>query len=116
MSLFQYTNASVRQINLYDYNHSFNEKECLLFSRSPLGVQCEVLSIQVNHRESIIHLIQNMLHLRVLSVKCVGDECHKQSLFSNDNDKLVQWLKDHLPSTYVIVRDSRNKTTVLIWF
>jgi hypothetical protein len=40
-------NASLRQLNI-QYNIAyFNEEECLAFSRSPLGNQCEVISINV---------------------------------------------------------------------
>jgi hypothetical protein len=44
------------------------EEECILLARSPLGVQCEALSIQVNNRESIIYLVKNMIKLRILYV------------------------------------------------
>jgi hypothetical protein len=44
-SIFRYTSVSVRRLNLIDCNHCFNEEECITLTRSPLGIQCEVLYI-----------------------------------------------------------------------
>ena len=129
MSLFKYTNASVRELNLRDCNYCFNEEECITLSRSSLGIQCEVLSIRVNNRESIINLVKNMINLRALNVKYDDginwenlkmktaahvDECHKKA--RQMIDQLVQWLKDHLPSTYLVVNDPHYGSNVIsIW-
>ncbi|CAF1344294.1 unnamed protein product [Rotaria sordida] len=69
LSLFNYTNTSVRKLILVGCDYCFNEEECILFNRSPLGVQCEVLLIEVNNRETIIHLVKHMIKLRVLHVR-----------------------------------------------
>ncbi|CAF3720589.1 unnamed protein product [Rotaria sordida] len=69
LSLFNYTNTSVRELILVGCDYCFNEEECILFSRSPLGVQCEVLLIEVNNRETIIHLVKHMIKLRALHVR-----------------------------------------------
>jgi hypothetical protein len=115
MSLFKYTNTSVRKLDLEDYQHYFNEDECIALARSPLGVQCEVLTIRVNNSESIINLVKNMINLHGLTVKFADDKYHKRSLLTNHNDELVQWLKDNLPSAYLTVRYSHNENSVLIW-
>jgi hypothetical protein len=126
MSLFNCSNASIRELDLDECEHCFNEEECLTLSRSPLGVQCEVLYIRVDRRECIINLTKNILNLRSLIVKCADDEYYEQSTLtktSDDeyhnkenliNDKLVQWLKDHLSPTYSIVRDL-EADNILIW-
>ncbi|CAF4788650.1 unnamed protein product, partial [Rotaria sp. Silwood1] len=94
MLLFRCTNPSIRQLDLRDYNHYFNKEECIRLSHSSLGSQCQVLSIMINNRQN--------------------GKCHEQlALVKNDNDKyldkkmqnkddLIQWLKDHLPSTCLI--------------
>jgi hypothetical protein len=115
MSLFKYINASVRELDLRDCNHYFNEEECIALINSSLSVQCEVLFIRVNNGESIINLTKYMFNLRALIVKCADDEYCKQSVLTEHNDELVQWLKDHLLSTYLIVRDPEDKSNVLIW-
>lgn len=106
MSLCNYTNTSVSRIDLRGCIHYFNVQECLILASSPLLVQCEVLFIRVNDRESIIHLINNIHVLRALIVRCQDDE---------HNDELVQWLHSHLPSTCSIVRDSEDDSNISIW-
>ena len=74
MSLFQYTNPSFRELQLEDCNHPFDEDESMALSRSSLGNQCEVLSIQVINRQCIIILIKNMIKLHALDIQCKDDE------------------------------------------
>ena len=126
-SLFKYINRSVRELNLQNYNHQFNTKECFELSHSPLGAHCEVLYICVDSCESIISLVENMHTLRALIIKCADDIYCKSLSFiqNNDNeyldenklihDEIIQWLKDHLSSTYLIVRDSKVDSNILIW-
>ncbi|CAF4967113.1 unnamed protein product, partial [Rotaria sp. Silwood1] len=92
-------------------------------------VQCEVLFIEVNNRETIIHLVKHMIKLRVLYI-CYDDgmnwenlkmktaaqydECYKTA--RQMIDQLVQWLKDHLPSTYLVINDPHYSSNVIsIW-
>jgi hypothetical protein len=125
-SLFKYTNASVRGLYLENYNHQFNEEECSILSHSPLGVQCDLLSIHVKNRESIIILVKNMIHLQALHVKCEDDEYFKHGSLTgyvteshgtniSNKDDLIQWLKDQLPSTCVIARDPKSVSHIRMW-
>jgi hypothetical protein len=100
---------------LWNCNHYFNEEECLILTRSPLGVQCEVLLILVNNRESIINLVQNMHNLRALIVKCLDDEYDKRSALTENNDEVIEWLKARLSSTYLIVRDPKTDSNIIMW-
>jgi hypothetical protein len=120
---------SVGELNLFGRDYCFNEEECILSSRSPLGVQCEVLFIEVNNCQTIIHLVKNMIKRRVLNVRCDNgmncknlkmktaaeyDECHKRARLMMD--QLVQWLQDHLLSTYMILNDPHYDSNVIsIW-
>ena len=115
MSLFTHTNPTIRELDFHDYNYYFNAEECLLLTRSSLGIQCEVLLINVTNRENIIYLVQNVVNLRSLIVTCTDDNYQKQSELERHNDELIQWLKDHLPATYTIVRDLENNTNISIW-
>ncbi|CAF3884872.1 unnamed protein product [Rotaria sp. Silwood1] len=126
ISLFKYNNASVRQLYLQKYNYRFNEEECDTLTHSQLGVQCEILSIQVKNRESIIILVNNMINLRTLHIQCEDDEYSKYlSLIENVNeshqtnktnkDELIQWLKDNLSSTYLISRDPKSINCIRLW-
>ncbi|CAF4994318.1 unnamed protein product [Rotaria sp. Silwood1] len=126
MSLFKYTTGSIRRLDLNQYNYQFNEEECLTLSHSPLSVRCEILFIQVTNRECIINLIKNMINLRALYIKYEDgeyfkhlssinnvDESHNANTLNNDH--LVQWLKNHLPSTCSIVRNSNPIDQIQIW-
>ncbi len=126
-SLFQYTSTSIRQLHLRKYNCHFNEEECLALTRSPLGVQCEILSIVVKTRESIIILVQNMINLRALHMKCRTRNVPAHQLLTRDDngsrdentatsDKVVEWLKTHLPSICFISKNPDSIVTRLrIW-
>ncbi|CAF5111222.1 unnamed protein product [Rotaria sp. Silwood1] len=92
---------SIHRLDLNVYNHQFNEEECFNLSRSPLTFQCEVLFIQVINRQSIINLVKNMINLRALHIQC--------------EDDFVQWLKNHLPSTCLIVRNSDSISQIQMW-
>jgi hypothetical protein len=120
MSLFKLTSPSICEIYLQKSNHRFNEKESLTLSHSPLGLQCEILSIKVKNRQSIIILVQNMAKLKALYSQFEDDEYSKhRSLTQNANistkDHLIQWLKDNLSSTYFISRYSDSCNCIKIW-
>ncbi len=89
MSLFKYTNAAVRRINLDECNHVFNEEECIALTRSSLGAQCEILSIWVNIRKSIVDLVNNISNLRALTVKCSDNEYRKESVLAGKYDEVI---------------------------
>jgi hypothetical protein len=124
MSLFEYTNSSIRELDIQ--NHWFNEKECINLTNSPLGVQCEELTIQVENRQNIIILVENMSNLRFLYIECEDDEYAKRLLLIDDDNELnqvlvsikdepVEWLKERLPSTYRISRDPYFVNHIRIW-
>ncbi len=111
MSLFKYKSSSVRELYLQESNHQFNEEECMALTRSPMGVQCEQLSIQVKNRESIIILVQNMINLKALHVKQLS---LTENNIANRNE-VIQWLKDRLPSTCLIGEDPDSISCIRIW-
>jgi hypothetical protein len=112
-SIFKYRNASVRELDLRCINHYFNEDDCIQLSESPLGVQCEVLSILVYNCESIITLVKHMRQIRSLNVRCQNEQ---YTTFIDDNkDECIQWLQNHLPPTSVVVRDPKQTGDILIW-
>ncbi|CAF0832893.1 unnamed protein product [Adineta steineri] len=120
MSIFKSKYTSLRNLSLLDYTqdciHCFNEDECVALTRSSLNVQCKVLSISVTNRENIIYLIENMCNLHLLIVKCKDDKYFKTSPAMENNDELIQWVKDRLPSTCSIARDYDDSWVIRIWF
>ncbi|CAF3914391.1 unnamed protein product [Rotaria sp. Silwood1] len=102
ISLFKCTNVSIRQLDLQNYVYGFNEEECIILCQSSLGIQCQVLFIQVRNPQSIIYLIKNMVNLQQLHVQCKFEK-NCEHLPKIANGELIQWLKEQLPSTYSIV-------------
>jgi len=68
MPPFEYSKKSVRRLNLQDVDRVYNSQQCATLSRSSLGMQCEVLSITVENRTTIIDLLNTMPNLRALNV------------------------------------------------
>jgi len=46
----------------------------IALTRSSLGKQCEVLSIGIRHRRNIIFLLDTMINLRAMNVRCQDDQ------------------------------------------
>jgi hypothetical protein len=108
MALLRCPNTSVRHLDLHQFALFSIEEECLILSRSTLSAQCEVLSIQVNSYEHILSLVYNMKNLRALVVYYGSHLSRNYSSLTESSDKnfnhdeIIQWLKEHLPSTYAI--------------
>ncbi|CAF1281179.1 unnamed protein product [Adineta steineri] len=119
MSIFKCKSASVRELCLrfyeLDRNHYFNQDDCVTLTHAPLSVQCEKLSISVTNRENIIYLVENLTNLYSLDVVCKDDECFQTLVDEKNDDELVQWLKDRLPSTNLIIRYHNMKCVIRIW-
>ncbi|CAF0909115.1 unnamed protein product [Adineta steineri] len=88
------------------YKKYFNNTQCSLLIRSPLGYQCKTLLIYLENRMNIIQLIKNMNNLQSIICQCKDDKL---------NDDFIQWLYRHLPSTYSISRDLNQLSNIRIW-
>jgi hypothetical protein len=73
-------------------------------------MQCEVLSITVENRTTIIDLLNTMPNLRALNVLSRDDSWKDEDDDSSPskNDELVEWLQHRLPFTYTITRNSNK--------
>jgi hypothetical protein len=66
-------------------------EQCLELCHSSLGIQCEVLDIRVQHRESILDLINRMKDLRGLTVDSEDEEFDVSAYCSEPpDDELLQ--------------------------
>ena len=65
-------------------------------------MQCEVLSIRLANCKCIIDLLNHLPNLRALVVRWKDDQS-------------IQWLKEHLLSTFFIVADRFDEKKVFIW-
>ncbi|CAF1104767.1 unnamed protein product [Rotaria sordida] len=110
------TSISVRRLDLQDYNCDFDEEQCIKLSHSPLGIQCETLLITVKNRTNILKLVNNMSNLQALNVQCLDDNwTDENDLTSSIDDELVEWLRQQLPSTCTIMRDTFHVHDIRLW-
>ena len=101
-AIFKYRNPSIRQLDLSNLNYIFNEENCVELAQSPLGRQCEVLSICVYDYQNILSLVEHMPKLRALNVRC-------------KDESSLSWLKDHLPSPCIVTRSPKLTCNILLW-
>jgi hypothetical protein len=103
MPPYQYTSSSIHRLDLHGFDKSrrehyyYDRTQCMELCKSPLGIQCRVLIIEVKHPGSIIKLIKSMINLRTLNVS------YKYDRRGNKYD-LVQLLQNILPSTWTVTR------------
>jgi hypothetical protein len=98
-----FTSVSVRHLILQTI--TYDDEQCMQLSRSPLGRQCETLSITVKYRKNIVELINNMPQLQALVVRCKESE---STMENNSMDDFVEWLRKQLPSTCMIMESRYN--------
>jgi hypothetical protein len=115
-SLINTKSKSIRRLDFkgnltYDQCSFFNYEQCIALTRSSLGKQCEVLSIGVQHRRNILFLINTMINLRALNVRCQDDQYGNKTI----TDDFIHWLKNHLSSTVTIERMISCKHNIRLW-
>ena len=102
MSPYNLTSKSIRRLNLegcdeFNNHHCFDHQQCIKLTESPLGIQCQVLHIEVGNPMSIFELVDKMINLRTLHVRYQYDSQSQQP-------DLLQLLKRYLPSTSSVTR------------
>ena len=125
MPPYDFHNRSVHRLNLQNVNQYYNTGQCRRLFRSPLGGQCEMLTITVESRSIILDLVNNMRQLRALDIICRDDSWTPNDVVqeSSFQDELVEWLQIRLPVACTISRASRRIfddefkqwTSILIW-
>ena len=108
------TNVSVCKLDLRitEYNNRswfFNSEEYSVLIRSPLGMQCEQLSINLEKRADIVHLIDSMIDLRQLTAGLQNNI--EDNLFGPSMDRFVTWLRRRSPPNYTV---SYSRNNILI--
>ncbi|CAF2680320.1 unnamed protein product [Rotaria sp. Silwood2] len=106
------THASIRRLDFYNYNYYYNNEDCSILSRSPLGIQCEILRISVENRTCVLDLVDKMANLRQLIVQCRDVKHIEQS--TAISDELIEWLQFHLSSTCTITRSTRLENEIYV--
>ncbi|CAF3774879.1 unnamed protein product [Rotaria sordida] len=116
--LFQLRSKSIRRLDLIDtqvknWYHLTIDDSAKLIS-SPLVLQCEVISVRMKNRRSVLNLIQNVSNIRSLIFQCEDDQ---QLYVETHNLELdpVYWLQNRLPSTYSITRNLEKSSIIQVW-
>jgi hypothetical protein len=119
LRFFTMTSRSIRRISFLKKSQSriryFGNNECLILIHSPLIFRCEVLLIGIKNRSNIIDLINGLPNLRSLTCNCKDDEYNTWNLSTTINDELIEWLRNNLPSTYLISRDEKRTYLIRFW-
>jgi hypothetical protein len=111
--------VSVSELILMNY-FRYDSEHCLRLIHSPIGIQCQVLHINVENRTCIIDLVDKMINLRTLNVRCRDDEFSSMSFhdrFHKTDDELVRWLQEQLLFMRPVVRISRwlDDNIIKLW-
>ena len=99
-------NSSIRQIDLRGVKLFYNNFQCQKLCQSSIIQQCKIIFINLKQENDIIYLIQHLNNLCILIVKC-------QLLKQNEN--IIQWLEQYLPSTCAISMCTDNDDSIRIW-
>jgi len=119
--LIKTTSIFVRRLGLQEYFydnewHSYNAEQCLELSGCALGKQCQTLLIKVKNRRNILDLVNNMPNLQALNVRCEDDRwISGNNIVSSIDDELLTWLREQLPSTCIITRDTHLTHDIRLW-
>ena len=104
----------VRKLDLPFGSGCYDNQHCAVLSRSPLGIHCKWLHIRVDNRTCILDLVNTMNNLQALNVSCNDDDVrHIQS--TPKEDECINWLRNYLPSTCLITRNSDWTSTIRLW-
>ena len=115
----RWRSSSIRRLALLpsstdESDLAFDEADCWALYSTPLGRQCEVLSIHVKQRLTIVQLIKRMPCLRLLTVRCY-DTTFDIWQSSSAHDELIDWLRSHCPSTCRISRNTTTASDIDLW-
>jgi len=118
VKLFQLTSPSVRRIQLLKaqakFGKYFNHDDCEKLVNSPLGFQCQVLSIELEDQMDIIYLIEKIPHLRVLVFRIqLIVENHLRS--PSIQNKFIRWLQGKLSTRSIIKSYPGQASKLKIW-
>ena len=118
VSIVQLTSPSIRRLSFIAKCSItiayFNNEECAALAYSPLGQQCEVLSIKIENRSNILDLLKTMTRLRSLVVLCKDDTWADRDA-TVSKDELIDWLRSNLAVTYSVNRDENETSFIRIW-
>ena len=106
MPPFESKSASIYQLDLRYMSRCYNKEHCIAMSRSPLGIQCEILSIVVENRACIFDLVNTMNNLRTLYV--TYSDKNTWRVWSSSKDELIEKLHWHVAPRSIFDSDESD--------
>lgn len=103
LSMKQKLNLSLSQLDLMSCDKWYNHDECIRLNQLLSDIKCNLLLIDVKDRKCILEFVHQMNHLQTLIIRCQDDMSNYQSI--SNTDELLQWLRQNLPSLWIITRD-----------
>ena len=89
-------------LDLLDSKQCYNNEQCLQLINLLSVLKCKALSITVENRQCIVDIVNHSSNLQALTVLCQDDKWTFEA--KSMEDELVEWLQQHLPSSYNIRR------------
>jgi hypothetical protein len=112
VDFFKMKSTSIHQLSfLYKmliYTQSFDSVNCTTLACSPLGLQCKILSIEVNNYTIVLDLIKQMPNLQSLTFRIKNID--EKSAY----EELAIRLRTHLPSAFVFTRAIEKQYSIEI--
>jgi hypothetical protein len=115
LSIVEIENKSIHRLDLLTNDGHFYGIECISLIQSFLGDQCEVLLINIENRSIVLDLIEKISNLRALTFQCQNDQWGDSSESLLNEDELIQWLKNCLPSNCSVIRDEIDISIIRLW-
>jgi hypothetical protein len=109
LPLLECISKSIIKLDLQTFDEYFDDSNCPPLFLSTLGKQCQILSIRVYNRMSILQLVKEMPQLHTLNIELPPDTD------KTDDDQLIEWLRRQLPSICMITRDLIHLNRIQIW-
>jgi len=109
---FEIKEISGCYLDLLSYDRYYNNEQCITLTQLQFVIQCKSLSIAVEDRTCVVDLINAMNNLQALNVLCRDDKWNVRT--TSTDDELVEWFKQHLPSS-CIIRRNRGHPLIGLW-
>ncbi|UJR17817.1 hypothetical protein I4U23_004716 [Adineta vaga] len=99
MPPYENRSTSVRYLDLRYMNRCYDNEQCIALGHSPLGRQCEILSLSVKNENCIFDLANTMDYLRTLNI---AHNSYTQRIWSSTKDELIKEVSQNKTSRVLL--------------
>ncbi|CAF1352916.1 unnamed protein product [Adineta steineri] len=105
-AILKMPHCSIKDVSVFELDlqcrtgreYYYTQEECDQFSRSILGIQCKILTIDVIDWTCVYNLITKMNNLQMLNVRCRYHQPNSSQV-SNERD-LMEWLHKNIQDVF----------------